>query len=548
MSFAGARRGSILLETVLATLIITTVGVSLLALIQKSLVVSYRAREQMTCSRLAQSGMSRVKNMDFYRLFAADSGQANYGLWPAYPYKAVLDGFQTSLRTAKFDRFRVGVAFMRRDISDANGNGMTSDLMPFTDANNDKIDDYDSNIRYFDANADGDFYDTYTSGGRTVAEQPDTHIKKVTLDIFRRGRLACSQTELVSLEQFTGDPNPSSEASLALLISAPSNEAFLYDLQTAARQAAWDLPISKPYPADVARYRADAVSPLTVSGETDPLATVKLYVGDSGELAAPAADASGLFSASPAAVSSALIEGTNILRGQAGKDGYTSPIAQRALILDLAPPVIDSFSPAGATPNRAPAVGAALSDPGVSTTTTSGICPDVVALKINGAPVNFKYESGAVVWIDSTTGTVPVLATGTYSAVVEAGDYAGYKASATWSFTIQNVDTDHSAPVVAEKSPIGMAPSDLPELSVKVFDNQSGIIPASIVLKLDGAAVVYAADIGEHYDAAAKRVFFTPSSPFESGSTHVLEVTASHWATEPPEKVTSIDSWSFTVP
>ena len=542
------RRGSTLLETVLAMLIMTTVGLALLAMVQRALGVSLKAREQMGCSRMAQTGFARVKNMDFYYLFAADSSQADHGLPAAYPYRAVLDGLQSTLTASRFDRFRVQVTFMRRDISDSNGDGRTSDLVAFADGNGDNVDDYDAGVRWPDQNGDGDFYDTYVSGGRTVAEQPDTHIKKVTFDVFRRGRLVCSQTDFVSLEGLTGDVNPSSEASLALLVSVPSNNAFLYALDTTGRVGAWNLPISKPYPADVLRYRADFISPLSVSGETDPLAAVNLYVNSSAVLDSPASDMAGAFSAAPAAVTAALAEGADVLRAQAVKDGYTSPIAARALILDLKAPVSTVTTPSGTVPTRSPQVSALLSDPGISTGVTSGVCPDVITLKINGAEVVHSYSQGLAVWIDSATGTVPVLGTGTYTAAVEFGDYAGYKASATWTFTVEIPDTDHSAPAVAQKSPIGMAPSTLPEISVKVFDNQSGIIPASIVLKLDGVTVVDSSGIGAHYDAGAGRVFYTPAAAFAPGSSHTVEVTASHWANDPLDKVTHVEDWSFTVP
>jgi hypothetical protein len=137
--------------------IMTTVGVSLLSMVQRSLVVSFKAREQMTCSRMAQTGSARVKNIDFYYLFAADSAQADHGLQAAYPYRTVLDGLKATLGGARFDRFRIQVTFMRRDISDSNGDGLTSDLVPFRDDNGDSIDDIDSNIRFRDQNTDGDF-------------------------------------------------------------------------------------------------------------------------------------------------------------------------------------------------------------------------------------------------------------------------------------------------------------------------------------------------------------------------------------------------------
>lgn len=541
-------RGSVLLETLLAVLIMTVVGISLISMIERATIVSLKARQKATCERMAQTGFARLKNIDFYHVFAADSAQANYGLQAGYAYMGVLDGVRTTLNASRFDRFRVQVTFMRRDTSDANANGINSELIEFTDANANLIDDYDSNIRFLDQNADLDFFDTYLSGGRTVAEQPDTHIKRVRFEVYRLGQLACNQSELVSLEQFTGDPNPSSEAALSLLVSTPINGGYTYSLASASQAGSWNLAISKAYLSDTARYRADAASPLSATGQTDPLADVNLYVGASGVLASPTADGLGAFAAAPAAVTAALVEGANVLRFQASKDGYTSPVAERQVLHDLNPPSASAAVPAGAQGTRAPYVAVALADAGVATTAVSGICPDVISLRANGVDVSFSFADGMLVWIDSTTGTVPVLAPGAYVMVAEAGDYAGYKTSATWSFTIAVPATDNSAPSISNRSPIGMAGSSLPELSVRVQDNQSGIIPSSIVLRLDGAVVVDSSNIGSYYDAQSGDVTYIPGASFQSGSAHTLEITASHWAGDPLDKITSTDTWAFVIP
>ncbi|MBI5208523.1 MAG: hypothetical protein HY927_00955 [Elusimicrobia bacterium] len=545
------RAGSMLLETVLAMVIMTTVGLSLLSLIQKGTVVAFKAREQATCARMAQTGFARVKNVDFYSLFAADSNSSNYGLWAAYPYKATLDGIKATLSSSRFDRFRIQITPMRRDLSDANANGLASDLMPFTDADGDDIDDYDSNIRYFDQNADGDFYDTYASGGRTVAEQPDTHIKKVTFDVYRQGRLSCSQTELVSLEQFTGAPNPSSESVLLLQVSTPTNNAYLYRADTAALAGSRGLVIDQPYPSDVVQARADAASALSVSGETDPLAAVNLYVGTSGILDGSGADAAGAFSIAAGAVTANLVEGANLLSARAAKDGYTSPITQRTILLDIKPPAITGPIPSGTIGTLAPYVGATLSDVGVATTAVSGICPDVITFKIDGATVAYRYDpgTGVAVWIDSNTNTVPIVSSRAYTAYVEAGDYAGYKATQSWTFTLALPDTDNSAPAVSNKDPIGgSASSDLPVISARVADNQSGIDPASIRMTLDGVVVVDASTVGGAYAPSDGTVSYTPPSAFAPGSSHAVEIRAKHFAADPPDKVESVETWNFTVP
>ena len=72
-------RGAMLLETVLAMAIMTIAGLALIALVQKVSAVTFKAREQQTCGRMIQTGFSRVKNIDFYNVFAADSNSADYG-------------------------------------------------------------------------------------------------------------------------------------------------------------------------------------------------------------------------------------------------------------------------------------------------------------------------------------------------------------------------------------------------------------------------------------------------------------------------------------
>ncbi|MDE2492093.1 MAG: prepilin-type N-terminal cleavage/methylation domain-containing protein [Elusimicrobia bacterium] len=545
-----SRRGLTLLEVLLAIVIMTIAGLAIVAMLQKATIASFKARQSSTCARMAQTGMARLKNVDFYDLFAADSASPDYGLQAGYPYMAVLDGIRSTLAASKFDRFRVDVTFMRRDTTDALGTGNTNNLIPFKD-NGSGADVYDPNIRYYDANGDGDYYDTYVSNGRTVAEQPDTHMKLVTVDVFRNGVEACSTTQLISLEQFTGATNPDSEAALTLEVSTPTNSSYAYQLLTPAQIASRALPISGSYPSAIVQYRADSSSPLTLAGVTAPLAAVSFYVGGSGALANASADVFGAFSDAPAAVTAALVEGQNEVRAQSAKATYSSPIADRSVLLDVNPPAVTPLQSSGTTSACAPYVAALLTDPVTSTSAAaSGIYPGVTAMLINGSTVPISYDAptGIVVWVDTGTQSSPKLADGSYAVAVEAGDYAGYKSSATWSFAVSVPSVDNSAPSIANKSPIGMAGSDLPVLSVRVFDNQSGIDPSSIVLTLDGATVVDASDLGPHYDPASGTVSYTPSAPFASGSYHTLSVTASHCAASPSGSVTSTDSWGFTAP
>ena len=141
-----------------------------------------------------------------------------------------------------------------------------------------------------------------------------------------------------------------------------------------------------------------------------------------------------------------------------------------------------------------------------------------------------------------------MLSSGVYTAYAEAGDYAGYRTTHSWTFTLAVSGTDNSAPSIANKAPSGMAGSQLPVISAKVFDNQSGINPLSIVMKLDGVVVVDSSTISGAYTPQNETVSYTPSAAFASGSSHTVELRVSHFATDPADKVESVDTWNFNVP
>lgn len=546
---AHGRRGTTLLETILAVVIMAAAGLALVAVLQKAAITSLKARERTSCGRLAQAGISRLKNIDYFYLFAVDSNKANWAtpaLHASYPYTSTLTGLKSTIAASKFDRFQVDVTFMRRDSTDAQGTGLTSNLIAFKD-NGAGVDQYDPNVKYDDQNGDGDYYETYSSGGKTISEQPDTHMKLVTLTLYRQGRSVCSHSELISLEQFAGQNKPDSEAVLFLEVSTPTNNSYAYQLDTAAQIASHDLAIAASYPSDVFqyRYRADATSPLPLSGQTNPLSTVNVYVGTSASLANVTADVAGAFSLASAALTTALSEGSNTVRAQSTKSTYTSPWAERTVILDVNPPSVSSSAPGGTVSTRQPYVNATLVDPvSAPGAVASGICPSVIGMKVNGAAVSYSYNasSGTAVWIDSTTQSPPILADGTYTVAIEAGDYAGYKTSATWTFTVSVPVADNSAPSIANKSPIGSAGSDLPLVSARIFDNQSGIDPSRIAMTVDGAPVTFS------YDPNTGTVSWLPPAPYASMSFHNVTISVSHYATSPADKVTSTDNWSFVVP
>ena len=545
-------KGIGLVELMLVVAMITGITIGILAMLQYGVIASVKAREQMSAGRLAQMIFSKIKSVDFYFLFNYDSALTNYGLSGTYgpensqsaiyPYLATLNSINSTIRLYGFDRWTVENTFMRRDSSDVNGNGLTSDLINFIDANSDLKDDYLASVLYYDKNSDGDYYDSYVSTvtNRKISEQPDTHIKYVTLKLYKKNELIHQESQLISYELYTGIESQSSDAALKLFVTQPANATFLYNLNTTARQNAFNLTITKSYPEDVIAYRADFANPIRLWGETDPNALVHFYLNTPvTELDSITASIGGEFDFQSSAVTNALTEGENTILAMATRDNMYSPYAPRDVILDLNPPTVSSQTPTGTVYDKLPWVGCYLYDTFLTTGTPSGICQDVICMKINDVEVTHHYDSstGELYWDYSTQ-----LSTGiTYSVKVEAGDNAYYKVMSSWTFTPDIQDPDPSAPAVSQKSPSETCGEPLPTIMCKVQDNQSGIDQSSIICKVDDEVVAHT------YNSGTGFVSWQPTSAFTNFTYHTVEITVSHWADNPADKKTTVENWGFNV-
>lgn len=547
----------------MAVFLLSIMSLSVAYMYQYLSIASVKMRENVYSSRLSAAAFSKLKTVEYYYLFPYDSALANYGLSgnygpvtlqkSAYPYLGLLGEITTLAARYSVDRWTLELKYKLRDVSDVNGNGLFSDLRDFTDLDGNNLDDYDAGVRYYRANADADYYDTYVSTalGKTASELPDTNLKEATIKFYKRGKVIHTQTELISLEMLSGIESKSSGAELKMFVNQPANDTCLYSLAQPSRQAAFDLPLAKAYPPEVIAYRADNSSFLRLWGETVPLAAVKFYVNSMTTVRDTIqADSAGDFDYSSLAVTNALAEGENTVYAQATKDTYYSPFAPRRVTLDLNPPAISAAAPTGTVPDLMPYVGAVLQDLPAGSGTPCGVCREVVTMKVNGAAVDYEYSAsdGTIAWLDPATGLPYRLANGSsYTVYLEAGDNAYYKVNSTWTFTVAVGATDNSKPAVANKEPSGASAPAVPTISCRVFDNQSGIDPYSITLTLDGQVVVSSATIASAWDAAAGTVSYTPAAALTPGSSHTAEVTVSHWADDPPDKKTHVESWNFTV-
>ena len=557
------RKGFGLVEAMMAVFLLSIMSLSVAYMLQYLAAVSVKLRENVYTSRLSAAVFSKLKTVEYYYLFDFDSALPNYGLAgnygpvtlqkAAYPYLGLLNGITSLASKYSVDRWTLGVKFKLRDVSDVNGNGLFSDLRDFSDSDGDGKDDYDSSVRYYRANADGDYYDNYVSTAlnKTASELPDTNLKEVTLKFYKKGRVIHTQTDLISLEMLSGIESKAGGAELKMFVNQPANDTCLYDLSQPDRLSAFELGLAKDYPVEVAAYRADPAYSLRLWGETVPLATVNYYVNNMITVRDSwPADASGVFDYQSLAVTNALAEGENTIYAQATKETYYSPFAPRRVTLDLNPPAITGQAPSGTVADLMPYVGAVLLDTTASAGTPCGICREVITMRVNGAEVPYSYSQsdGKLSWADPATGLPYKLVNGAaYTVYLEGGDNAYYKVNSTWTFTALVSDPDNSTPAVANKVPSGASAPALPEISCRVSDNQSGVDPYSITLTVDGAVVVSSANISGHWDAASGVVSYTPPAAFTPGSSHTAEVTVSHWADAPADKKTHVEAWDFTV-
>ncbi|MHC4139420.1 MAG: hypothetical protein ACYSR1_06150, partial [Planctomycetota bacterium] len=516
-------------------------------------------------SKLSQQAFSALNNIPYFYIFNADSSQADFGLagtfgpvtsqTSQYPYLAVLEDLKTAAEEVNFNRFTIETEFMIRDLSDLDGDSEITDLRLFEDNNSDNIDDYEPEIKYYDQNQDNDYYDFY--GAPEISEEPDTHIKRVTLRIYKKNRVIFEESQYISMEKFTGVPGQAGGAELKLVVASPTQNCAVYALQTTQQIDALNLSISKTYPSDVRAFHADYAYSLRISGETDPAANLdfRLDVATSTIKDVSTADIVGNFDFGAFYITPSLSEGEGVFWGQATKGSSYSPWTKREFIRDINPPEIQNNTPSGTVKTRQPYVSATILDnPVTAGRPTSGICEDVIGLFKDSIEVNTRYDSstGLLEWIDPGTGLPPVLSTGeVYTMVLEAGDNAHYKVKTTWTFTCDINDPDNSAPSVAEKSPSGIAGSNPPTISCKVFDNQSGIVISDSVMKLDGITVVDSSNISNYFNHISNPVggyiSYTPSNPLTSGF-HEVMVVVSHWADNPYDKKTTTQTWTFNVP
>jgi hypothetical protein len=275
-------------------------------------------------------------------------------------------------------------------------------------------------------------------------------------------------------------------------------------------------------------------------------------------------------------VTNALKEGGNTINFRAVNGSFNSPWASIYMIYDLKPPTSTSATPTSTSgvvqyggsgavsglKTLSPYISLALSDPGYSTTTTSGVDSAVTAMYystasgttsvfVKGSTVATSWNSGTGMLVAVSTAGTPIKlssanASGTaitYTVGVEFGDFAGYRSSTTWTFVLAPV-VSASTPVVTIITPAnGASTGATPLIEAQLYDGNSDINPFSIVLQVTQLGTVCSNALGNLsscWNPATGILSYTPTTALTGTQTVTLNV--QNWA----GVSNAVQTWQFT--
>ena len=515
--------GFTLVEIVIAAAILAVVGLALTKILASLSTLSLRSRQEMRGLRLVKQIKVELEAIPFEFIFPFDSSLPNWGLGATrtmFEGNDVLKRILNEAQQQGFSRFKTEITYMRRDASNILGNG-TNALIPFTDANGDKIDDYDTNIRYQDLynfspkcskkftdlnddsvddvtlaahgsllSSDGDYssvlYWESSYGTFPLGEVPQTNLKLVKISLFsHRDKIKpfVVQEFLISAEKFSGIANTlSQERSLDINITIPALPRVLFEHIHGHQNTAQTMVLSQPYPAPA--YRADSASALNVQGRTSPNTYVYVSTWNPPTSAVAAhrdwglSDFMGNVTFNAPNTTDDLKEGENYLYFEAVKfvamTGYVyqmrSAIGRLNVVWDIKRPKFDNEHPtSNNVKSLSPDVGVTFEDETVDPAAkASGICEKVISITVDpdsGSPVTynapdvyFDPASGKIKWRNPVNHLPVTLANNTeYDIFVEGGDFAHYGRDTHWDFKTNILTNDPTPPVVDNLFPPHLA-------------------------------------------------------------------------------------------
>lgn len=264
----GASTGLSLVEIVISVAVLLMLVVAASRIVQRNARMIDASRQNTAAAAVFQMMENRIKGMPFHDVYWFDSSNKTY--IGSYPYLFQPWAINTSSKTlyfmeaeaAKrgFNRIRIESVYMRRDSSDmANNNRILEDSVEWRDTNADRCDDLDPSLCFRYCNADLDYFDMCTIGGKTFPEVPDTGLKKLTIRLYRKNVEIASHGFFLIEGGLSGEEMQLTESPLKLEILRPFHAKSYFFFNTQPHLVPYlELTTLRNYPAGYYGYGPNA--------------------------------------------------------------------------------------------------------------------------------------------------------------------------------------------------------------------------------------------------------------------------------------------------
>lgn len=262
--FSGASAGLSLVEICISVAVLLMLVVAASRIVQRNARMIDTSRQNTAASAIFQMMENRLKGMPFHNVYWFDSSnKVTVGSlpnlfmpWAINTSSKTLYFMESEAAKRGFNRIRIESVYMRRDSSDmANNNRILEDSVAWSDSNGDRCDDLDPSLCFRFCNADTDYFDMCTVGGKTFPEVPDTGLKKLTIRLYRNNVEIASHGFFLIEGGLSGEEMQLTESPLKLEILRPYHSKSYYFFQTTpALLPHLELVTQRNYPAGYYGY------------------------------------------------------------------------------------------------------------------------------------------------------------------------------------------------------------------------------------------------------------------------------------------------------
>lgn len=289
--------GVSLIEVLIGAMLFLVMALGITKTMRNHVFVLYKSDLMTTAAALASDIASRIKTQPFNDIYSFDSGiphpsRPYYGLATFKPddylididasrIKPVLEEIQNVVKQAGFDRFKLGITYLRRDSTDnATFNGFVDDYaywgksghVPKTGIAHIGCDYGDDKLCFGDYNNDGDYWDIVGD----VTETPNSGLKMLTVTIYKNNEPVGVKTgTLLSQGNFSGNEIQDSQSPLKLKINYPKKDIWVMQA-TPDTMAALELPTRRTYSKSRWNRNTGAVIRIDTNDALSPVLNKKI--------------------------------------------------------------------------------------------------------------------------------------------------------------------------------------------------------------------------------------------------------------------------------